>query len=242
MLNVFTDIETLPELNGIDGFIEKAKESIKVPASLTKPKLIDALGYGADAKYKTVDELKQDWIERFGSEQAKIQGESEWRKTSFDGAKGEICVISSVIEDDEIFSFSQLNQSEAQLLKEFWEWLSHSVGSHEWRFVAHYAKFDIPFIWHRSVINNVKPSVYFNPHSRHGRDIYCTMEAWCGYGNKISLDNLAKALGVKGKTDGMDGSKVYDTWITKPEDVVGYCVQDTLVLRDVYNRINFNGH
>lgn len=241
MLNAFTDIETLPEPNGLEKFVELAKESIKVPSAMTKPKLIEALGYGSDAKYKTVDELKEDWVEKFASQQAKIQGEQEWRKTSFDGSKGEICVISSAIEDGFIQSFSQLRVSEAQMLREFWEWIDDSVRMHDWRFVAHYAKFDIPFIWHRSVINKVKPSVYFNPHARHGRDIYCTMEAWCGYGNRISLDNLAKALGVNGKTEGMDGSKVYDTWITKPDDVVSYCEDDVSVLRSVYNRMEFNG-
>ncbi|AUR83856.1 coil containing protein [Vibrio phage 1.042.O._10N.286.45.B8] len=239
MLSIFTDIETLPEPNGLDAFVESAKGSIKVPSTLTKPKLIEALGLGADAKYKTVDELKGEWIEKFATAQAKIQGEQEWRKTSFDGSKGEICVICPAIEDGEILAFSQMNMSEAQMLREFWQWLSESIGMHEWRFVAHYAKFDIPFIWHRSVINNVNPNVYFNPHARHGRDVFCTVEAWCGYGNRISLDNLSKALGVQSKTEGMNGSKVYDTWITKPEDVVSYCVQDVTVLRDVYKRINF---
>lgn len=237
MLNNYTDIETLPEPNGLQKFIDLAKDSIKVPSNLTKPKLISALGYGDDAKYKTVDELKLDWIEKFGGEQAKIQGEENWRKTSFDGSKGEICVICSAIGDGEVQSFSQQNVTEAQMLREYWEWLGDMARSNQWWFVAHNAKFDVPFLWHRSVINNVKP-LRFNPHGRHNQSHYCTMERWVGFGGRISMDNLAKALGLHGKGD-MDGSVVYDTWLQDPQKVIEYCRDDVHMLREIYNRLEF---
>lgn len=238
MLNAFIDTETLPEDGSLQEFIDKAKDSITVPSDLTKPKLISALELGDDGKYKTVPELKDLWVDKFGSEQAKIQGEQAWRKTSFDGAKGQICVISSAVESGDIITFDALNMPESQMLKLFWEWLGDEIGSSQWRFVAHNAKFDLPFIYKRSVINRVKP-VYFNPHGRHGQHHYCTMEAWAGFNNRISMDNLAKALGIEGKGD-MDGSKVYDTWITNPAKVISYCPDDVRMLREIYNRLEFN--
>ena len=239
MLNAFFDLETLPQSGSLQQYIDDAKESIKVPSDLTKPKLIAALEYGTDAKYKTVDELKSDWIDRFGSEQAKIQGEHQWRKTALDGAKGEICVIGSTIENDAIEAFSQLNMSESEMIRQFWQWMDDSIGSSQWRFAAHNAKFDVPYIWHRSVILGVKPSLWFNAHGRHGQSHYCTMEAWTGFNGKISLDSLAKALGVEGKSCGIDGSTVYETWLTEPRKVIEYCKDDVKVLRDIYNRLEF---
>ena len=75
-------------------------------------------------------------------------------------------------------------------------------------FIGHnLAKFDLPFIWKRSVINNVPTckGVKWND-AKHGYSCYDTMTAWAGYGNRISADNLCKLLGIKGKTEGMDGS------------------------------------
>jgi 3'-5' exonuclease len=239
VINTFIDLETLPQDGTLQDYIDEVKESIKVPSDLTKPKLIEALGYGSDAKYKTVDELKSDWIERFGTEQSKIQGEHQWRKTALDGAKGEICVIGSAIENDAIVAFSQLNMSESEMIRQFWQWMDESIGSSQWRLVAHNAKFDVPYLWHRSVILGIKPSMWFNPHGRHCQSHYCTMEAWAGFNGRISLDNLAKALGVKGKSCGIDGSMVYDTWLTEKESVIEYCKDDVRVLREIYNRMEF---
>lgn len=239
MINVFIDLETLPEPNAINSYIEAVKGNIKAPKELTKPKLIEALGLGDQGKYKTVPELQELWVSKFGAEQEKVQGEQDWRKTSFNGAKGQICVIGVKVEGDKFgTAFYQDDQfSEREILSKFWAWLDLSVGNHQWRFVAHNAKFDLPFLFHRSVINQVKPLRY-NPHGRHGQYHYCTMEAWSGFGGKISMDNLASALGIEGKGD-MDGSKVYDTWQTDPQKVIDYCLDDVHMLEQIYNRLEF---
>lgn len=237
MHSVFIDIETLPDPNGPAEFIEAAKADIKVPSDLTKPKLIAALELGDDGKFKTVPELKELWIEEFGIEQAKAQGEQAWRKTSFDGSKGQICSICGAVGDLDIEKFSTIDMSETELLTELKCWLAAEVGSMAFHLVAHNAKFDLPFIWHRSVINKVKP-VYYRPHGRHGQHYYCTMEAWAGFNGRISMDNLAKALGIHGKGD-MDGSMVYDTWQVDPKKVVDYCADDVRMLRDIYKRLEF---
>lgn len=235
MLNIFIDIETLPQDGALDSYIESAKKNIKVPSSMTKPKLMKALD--CDDKYKTVGELKEEWVKKFGAEQAKEQGNNAWRKTSFDGAKGSICVIAVKVEGGNFASFSTKDMAEKEMLEIFWLFVKKATGSTQFRFVAHNAKFDLPFLWHRSVINRVKPVAY-NPHGRHGMHHYCTMESWAGFNGKISADNLAKALGITGKGD-MDGSKVYDTWQTDKQKVIDYCVDDVRMLEEIYNRLEF---
>ena len=106
-------------------------------------------------------------------------------------------------------------------------------------FIGHYiTKFDLPFIWKRSVINDVSTceSVKWND-ARHGVNCYDTMTAWAGYGNSIGADNLCKILGIKGKTEGMDGSLVYDTWQTDPQKVIDYCHDDVAMVKEIHQRL-----
>lgn len=235
MINIYLDTETLPQADQRQSFIDEAKLSVKVPSDLTKPKLMAALG--TTDKALLVPELKSMWIEEFGAKQAEVQGDEDWRKTSFNGAKGQLCVIGFAIEDGEIQTLSVDGFSESEMLSVFWKSIDELVGDHAFRFVAHNAKFDLPFIWHRSVINKVKP-VYFMPHGRHGQHHYCTMEAWAGFNGRISMDDLATALGLDGKGD-MDGSMVCDTWQEEPQKVVDYCADDVRMLREIYKRLNF---
>jgi len=104
-MNVFIDIETIPDTS--ETAINDILETIEVKApALTKPKLIDALELDQkNDKFKTVDELKELWVEKFGEKEKLIQAEQQLRKTSFDGAKGEICCICVAFEDGEIFKF-----------------------------------------------------------------------------------------------------------------------------------------
>ena len=55
----------------------------------------------------------------------------------------------------------------------------------------------------------------------------------------ISLDKLAKALGIQGKSD-IDGSMVYGMWKEgKFDEIAQYCADDVRMVRDVYKRITF---
>jgi hypothetical protein len=66
------------------------------------------------------------------------------------------------------------------------------------------------------------------------------MIEWAGFGNRISMDNLAKALGVKGKTVDMDGSQVWPEFEKGNIDkIANYCVDDVECTREIYNRLTF---
>ena len=197
---IAVDIETIPDQSA--SAIAKIAENLTVKApDLTKPKLIE-LVTGGD-KFKSVAELKEMWIAEHG-ENAKIeQAKAKWLKTSFDGGYGQICCI--CVDDDGVERTYTDESGEAAMLADFWSDLS----TLEPFFIAHNAKFDIPFLYHRSVINQVQPPIYFKPHGRHDNHHYCTMEGWAGFNGKISLNNLAKILGLGQKTEGMDGSQVW---------------------------------
>ena len=56
----------------------------------------------------------------------------------------------------------------------------------------------------RYSVNNIKPAPKFNPHGRHGNNHFCTMEAWAGFGGRISLNNLADILGEGSKSNSVE--------------------------------------
>ena len=66
------------------------------------------------------------------------------------------------------------------------------------------------------------------------------MQAWAGYKGRISQDNLAKALGIPGKPDDIDGSKVWDfVKAGKVDRVAEYNTYDVATVVEIHRRINF---
>jgi hypothetical protein len=239
-MNIFIDIETIPDQT--KSAVELIAEHLTVKApDLTKPKLIDLLGLGADGKFKTVAELKELWIENHGSMAKTDQAKQQWLKTSFDGSKGEICCICVAIEDGEVAKFIGSEFWILNQLNEYIQTFAKASQTLKPYFIGHNSiKFDLPFLHKRFVINQVKPSFDLIAHGRHGVNCFDTMIEWAGFGNRISMDNLAKALGVKGKTEGMDGSQVWPEFEKGNIDkIADYCVDDVECTREIYNRLTF---
>ena len=233
------DIETIPDQR--PDALDKIKEGFTAKApDLTKPKLIECLGLGTDGKYKTVQELKDMWLEEFGEQAKENQAKEKWLKTSFDGSAGEICCI--CVEGygvSETFGGDTLHD-ESTILWQFWDYILRHFNGRCPTLVAHNAKFDLPFIYHRSVILGQKPAYGFKPHGRHGSDHFCTMEAWSGFGGRIGLDRLAKALGIQGK-DGMSGGDVWPAYQAgEHEKISEYCADDARITHEVYKRLTFS--
>ena len=222
-MNVFIDIETIPDQT--EGALDNYIKEVTAPAQYKKP-----------------DSIAQ-WLADNGKDVA----ESNWLKTSFDGAKGQICAICYAIDDSEIRRFyAESTGAESGLLKHFNSQLSEDLNLRgvtlKPYFVGHYIKgFDLPFLFKRMVINQVKPEFKLNPFGRHGSDFYDTMEAWEGFKGNISLDNLSKALGFDAKK-GISGADVWPMFKAgKYEDIANYCADDVDAVRKVYNKLNFIG-
>lgn len=235
------DIETIPDQT--EGAVEEiAKDLIVKAPDINKGPLIEALGQSPDGqlKFKNKDELKEMWLEEFADSARLEQAKEKWLKSSFDGGKGQICAISAKW-GGECFDITD-EGTEHGLLSEFWDWMDSKLKGGIPHPVAHFAQFDLPFLYHRSVIHGVPPVRGFKPYGRHDQDHYCTMLGWSGrtQGRGIKLNDLAKILELEGKTEGMDGSKVWPEYqLGNIDKISQYCAQDVEVLDNVYKRMNF---
>lgn len=131
---------------------------------------------------------------------------------------------------------------ESDLLRTLWADLAElPLVSPIW--VGHrVADFDLKFLYHRSVIHQVRPSYPIGPDikpwSPYVRD---TSFMWTGDArNGISLDRLANALGLANPKELFDGSQVWDLVRDgEYEALVEYNQRDVLTVKDIYRRLAF---
>lgn len=221
-MNIFIDIETIPQQPE-----EEAKsliaETIKAPATMKKKETIDDW-HNSAGKY-------------VGAKDAAI--EEEYRKGSLDGAKGQICSIAYAVENGDVMSFSSSDDTE--ILRWFFGTLSDDLKGRPPFFVGHQVgNFDLKFIFHRAVILGIKPPFELPFYGRHRQHLYDTNQAWCGFKDRISQDNLCKALGIEGKPYDISGDKVWHHYqIGNIARIEEYNRDDVEKNRVIYNRMNF---
>jgi hypothetical protein len=148
-------------------------------------------------------------------------------------------VIGWAWDDDQVIrSLTLHNMTEADLLKTF----AGTVGRYETfgpkTVVGHNVSFDIRFLWQRAIVLGVEMPPWFPRQPKPwDRSIFDTMTEWAGVRDTISLDNLAKALGLGGKT-GMDGSMVAEAWAAgRVDDVASYCRRDVELVRNIHRKM-----
>jgi hypothetical protein len=106
--------------------------------------------------------------------------------------------------------------------------------------VAHSADFDIRMIWQRAKILGVALPVWWPITFNRYRDdeVQDTMVMWSGHQDRISLDDLCVALGIPGKSDGLDGSQVWNAvQAGQVWEVFKYCGEDVERCRAVHQRL-----
>lgn len=222
MKSLFIDIETAQTQN--KNVIQKIENMIEHPKAMKKAETI--------AKWEI--EQKPDAIKQ------------AIEKTSFNGLQGEIICICYAVGDEEVRSVGRYDPSvpEADMLKVFWKDLIKNYGVNfnpEW--VGHnITGFDLRFLFHRCIVNNIKPSIKIPYNEKPWSfDIFDTLYEVMGLNSTGgSLDTIAEALGIRGKLEGMDGSKVNQYWLDgRYDEIVDYCVQDVEVVRNIYKRLKF---
>ncbi|NND39265.1 MAG: hypothetical protein HKO06_06685 [Pseudomonadales bacterium] len=232
-MNLIIDIETIPA-QPADKWIDEIESQLKHPASISKPETIEAWHNG-EGKYAGVKRAK---------------AEEQYRKQALDGTYGEIITIGWSTPDREInYTHQRQTETEKEFLSTFIEQVRVNIIAHKYArkfmtdhhlyFIGHNVEFDLRFLWQRLIINDLYSQVPFLiPYNgRHGADYFCTMKAWAGYRDRISLDNLARAMGLGGK-DGTSGSEVYGLWCDKEyEKIAAYCANDVDLTRTIFNRI-----
>jgi len=233
MTKIAIDVETIPSQQ--PGASDLVRETINPPRTLKKPESIAA--WWAHESESAVQEA--------------------FAKQSLDGGlNGEIVSIAIVgidLDADEGWARCRApGESEAALLTDFANAVVERIDraaaglvdgfnfAADPYFIAHNAAFDLPFIWHRCIVNGVRlPFKFPRPTAREGKDFGCTMVQWAGFGGRVSLDALCRALGVPSPKDGgIDGSNVYDAWLDgETERIAAYNLRDTMATAAVWHRL-----
>lgn len=202
MTYTYVDIETIPDQS--EGALERARESVNVPANYAKP--------------ETIEKYKDD------------KAQEAWEKTALDGWKGHVaCVISG----GGRWSVTNI-EDEKPLLQDFFNYIKETT------FVGHnIIGFDIPFLTKRALVLDVKlPPEHIWPRSLKPWDnkVFDTMTAFGNGKEFISLDNLARNLGIKGK-GATNGKQVHYMWQQGLHDEIAeYCADDCRIVREIHER------
>lgn len=153
--------------------------------------------------------------------------------TSLDGTWGKVLCIGYAIDDGLV---QCLSGEEKEIIKNFWE-IAKKVDL----FVGfNVIDFDLRFLVQRSIILGVKPSVDISFRRYVSNPVYDVMWEWTKWGNRISLDELARALGIPSSKGELDGSQVHEYYKKgKIEEITKYCGNDVEVTRKIYKKINF---
>ena len=173
--------------------------------------------------------------------------DSAYRKTSFDGAFGQVCVIGFAINDEPAITlFNSDWQDERTLLCQFIDSLDADWERKDFVTVVGHnvASFDLRFLMHRYIVNGIRPHSVISRASQakpwESEKVFDTMVQWAGVGNRIKLDKLCKALNVPTPKGDIDGSMVWDfVNAGRIEEVAAYCKKDVEATRQVYKRMTF---
>ena len=153
-----------------------------------------------------------------------------------DAVTGKILAIGySHMDEDEVFVFA--NDSERELIKEFWDYYCQ-INSATW--IGHNSNsFDWPFIVRRSMKHGVTfPMEFYNP-IKWMKNLVDTMDVYGlgEYQKRISLDRLAKFVGAGGKTG--SGAGFYDKWLNDREAALEYLENDVRLTKAVWDKVGW---
>lgn len=234
---IYIDIETIP------GQHPSVRAALQLDADAEKSTI------KAPANYKDADKIADYILAKQQEIDAGV--DDRWRKTSFDGALGQICAASIAIGDEAPINIYREDWATAEpyILGEINRIIAATYQpARDMRpvFIGHNViAFDLRFIFHRSVLLGIPPhpAIPFNARPWDS-NVFDTMTAWAGIGNRVSLDKLCRALGIpiKGSEigDEIDGSKVWDfVQAGRIADVAAYCGGDVERVREIHRRMTF---
>jgi len=209
---IFLDIETIPDQR--EGAADKAASLISAPSNYKDQAKIDA--YVAE------------------------RAAEAWTKTALDGGYGEIYCIGYALDnqDAEVIyrDLEDPESTEREVLESFWDMVDeHLVSDPTW--IGHNVqRFDLRFLWQRSVINRVpmRRQLPFDvsPWSERVAD---TMMMWTGDRNKfIAQDELLDILGIE-STDPIRGKDVWSKIEAGESDtVIRHCARNVEEVREAW--------
>lgn len=211
------DIETIPDLR--EGAEQSALSRIKAPGNYRDQAKIDA--YIAE------------------------KGAEAWRSTALDGSYGQLFCIGFALGNEEpvVLARSDIDdptpEDEFDLLDGFWGYVDESLTDAPTWIGHNILKFDLRFLWQRSVILGV-PMRRRLPYdvSPFSTEVADTMTMWSGERTGgPSLDNLLDILRIP-NPDPIKGSEVWDH-VERHEykTVIEHCYQNVVGTREAWRRM-----
>ena len=179
--------------------------------------------------------------------------DEEFRRLALDGDFGRVLTIGVIVEQDDQVTHRGLlgrerrtmmfHLNEVRTLRGFWSLLKGFNTNRDLIVGHNVLDFDLPFLYKRSVIQRVRPTVEL-PFTRYSsRPIFDTMHQWNKWSPRkfVSLDRLAKVLGLESsKGQGIDGRLVYDRFCEGCHaEIADYCLRDVELVRAIYYRMCF---
>ena len=179
--------------------------------------------------------------------------EQEYRDLALSGDWGRVLTIGLIVERDgrEIHrgllgrerQTMMFHLDEARTLRAFWK-LLRTFDPRRDIIVGHNIfDFDLLFLYKRSVIHRVRPTVELSFARYRAQPIFDTMyewEKWRWGRRHASLDLLARVLGLESSKQGMDGSRVYEEFCAgRHDEIACYCMRDVELVRRIYFRLTF---
>lgn len=187
-----------------------------------------------EEKHKILQEIHAKKVAE--GKRVSVKFEEYLAATSFDGAFGRIVCIGYAKDDQPAQVFCD---TEEKMLKDFWK-----VAKEARLFIGfNNMDFDMRFIYQRSVINGVTPTQNLSFARYRNNPIYDIMWEWRKWAKdpSISLDDLAKALGIpSSKSGGIEGRNVWEAYQKgKIKEICEYCKKDVEVTRAIYKKMTF---
>jgi hypothetical protein len=170
--------------------------------------------------------------------------EERYRKQALDPMQGRTLAIGWAVDDGPVDCLAWPMHCddefmEMELLQSFEATIAAACGKTDnvtW--IAHNAHgFDMPWIKKKAIQYRRTHLARRIELDRYRGNVVCTSQLWNGGDPRAytKLDKLAKFLGVGAKTEGMDGSKVYEAYLEgQLKEIAMYCADDVSLLREVY--------
>lgn len=178
--------------------------------------------------------------------------EEEYRKLALSSQWCRLICIGLIIEDDngQILhrgvlgrdrDTMRLHLDERRLLRSFWNLLKGFNDRKDLLIGFNLLDYDLVVIVQHSILRSVKPTFQIRFARYRSRPIFDVMWEFQSWRHRISLDELAKVMGLQSsKQDGIDGSRVYDLFLEdRHQEICDYCLADCDLTRSLYYRINF---
>lgn len=179
--------------------------------------------------------------------------EEQFRRLALHAEYGRVLSIGMIVEQDgQIVHRGVLGRDrqsmefhldEKRTLRGFWKQFSEFNEKQDLVIGHNIFDFDLLFLYKRSIISRVRPSIQLSFARYRSRPIFDTMKEWelWSWRPGIKLEELAEVLQIgMTKVDGLDGSCIYDRFCEGcHQEIAEYCMRDVELTREIYYRLTF---